>query len=387
MNRHLKMTGNLKPPRNVLLALGAYDYRVHQGVVRFAREHGWHLTADISVNHNVPWGWEGDGVIAGSGCSDELADFFASLTVPVVDLSYHRPNLPFPRLLSDNETIGRQVAEHFLGRGFTNFLFVSPSSGWYAEERWAAFSRATEQAGHVCRDIRTLSPLPDAGASWQVRRDWLAQSLRRCDFPLAVLGCTDQDGADVIDTCRAEGILVPEEVAVVSVGNYDLVCEALSIPMSSVDNNQLGQGYEGARMLQRLMDGEALSLVLYRIPSLGLQVRHSSDVLAVDHPNIAQAIHTMYQHFQAPLDVTRLATVAGMSRSGFYKAFCRHLGRTPAEELRRIRLEKTKQRLRETDDKISEVAFACGWGSANSLCIAFKRETGQSPMDYRRQVR
>jgi LacI family transcriptional regulator len=339
------------------------------------------------VNHNVPWGWEGDGVIAGSGCSDELADFFASLTVPVVDLSYHRPNLPFPRLLSDNETIGRQVAEHFISRGFKNFLFSSFSHGWFAEERWSSFSRRVEESGHLCRDIRTLSPLPRAGASWQVRRDWLAQSLRLCDWPLAVMGATDQDGADVIDTCRAEGILVPEQVAVVSVGNYDLVCEALSIPMSSVDNNQLGQGYEGARMLERLMDGEELLSFPYRIPSLGLHARRSSDVLAVDHPRIARAIHYMHQHFQTALDVDQLAKAAGMSRSGFYKAFCQHLGRTPGEELRRIRLEKAKKRLRETEEKISEVAFACGWGSANSLCIAFKRETGQSPMSYRRQVR
>ena len=47
---------------NVLLSLGWYYPEMHRGVARFARDHGWHVTADF--DDPIPTHWNGDGVIA-----------------------------------------------------------------------------------------------------------------------------------------------------------------------------------------------------------------------------------------------------------------------------------------------------------------------------------
>ncbi len=52
-------------PRSVLLTFGgAYYHNVHAGVARYAREHGWHLYADVGRKRSAPHTWHGDGVIS-----------------------------------------------------------------------------------------------------------------------------------------------------------------------------------------------------------------------------------------------------------------------------------------------------------------------------------
>ena len=62
------------------------------------------------------------------------------------------------------------------------------------------------------------------------------------------------------------------------------------------------------------------------------------------------------------------------------------LGRTPAEEIRRVRLERVKQLLADTDMPIPSVAAASGFGSREYLARAFKQETGLSPRQYRNRI-
>ena len=66
----------MKSPRNVLLALGWYDHRLLQGIATYASEHRWHLASHSIIHEKViPWGWDGDGILAWLGAGDDLADF------------------------------------------------------------------------------------------------------------------------------------------------------------------------------------------------------------------------------------------------------------------------------------------------------------------------
>jgi len=71
----------------------------------------------------IPWGWEGDGVLAWLGAGDDLAEFVKAVNKPTVDFSLRRPQLNFPRVLEDHAHAAQLVADHFLSRGFTHFLF------------------------------------------------------------------------------------------------------------------------------------------------------------------------------------------------------------------------------------------------------------------------
>ena len=87
-----------KSPR-VLLVLGWYDYRLHRGIERFAQEQGWHLSEDLAREKVIPWGWDGDGILAWLGAGDDLADFVIKAQKPTVDFSFRRPQSKFARVL------------------------------------------------------------------------------------------------------------------------------------------------------------------------------------------------------------------------------------------------------------------------------------------------
>src|ERR1700759_846394 len=139
----------MHPPirRRVLIVLGWYDYRLHRGIEKYAQEQGWRVSEDLAREKVIPWGWEGDGILAWLGAGDDLAEFVTQTGKPTVDFSYRRKELEFTRVLEDTTETARLVADHFLSRGFKHFLFYSDAPNWIYEEREAAFVKAVTQAG------------------------------------------------------------------------------------------------------------------------------------------------------------------------------------------------------------------------------------------------
>jgi LacI family transcriptional regulator len=102
---------------------------------------------------------------------------------------------------------------------------------------------------------------------------------------------------------------------------------------------------------------------------------------------VAKSLRYMWEHSHEPISVKDLVAVAAMSRRGMHKAFLEHIGRTPGQELQRVRIEHAKKLLAESSGKIETLAKMCGYQSINSFCIAFKRTTGMSAKRYRETIR
>ena len=151
-----------KHQKRVLVALGWYDYRLHRGIEKFAQERQWHLSANLAREKVIPWGWEGDGILAWLGAGDDLAEFVVSSKKPTVDFSYRRPHLKFARVLEDHAHAAQLVAEHFLSRGFRNFVFYSDMDNWSYEERGAGFVEALQALRSRMRmaAVASLAGLP-----------------------------------------------------------------------------------------------------------------------------------------------------------------------------------------------------------------------------------
>jgi transcriptional regulator GlxA family with amidase domain len=109
-------------------------------------------------------------------------------------------------------------------------------------------------------------------------------------------------------------------------------------------------------------------------------------LLAVNHKGVANSLRFIFNHCHEPMSLKDLVGAAGMSRRGLHKAFMEHLGRTPGQELQRVRIERAKRLLAGADHKVERLAGMCGYQSANSFHIAFKQATGMSPKQFRHTV-
>lgn len=370
-----------------MLALGWYDYRLHRGIEKFAQERGWHLSSDVTKEKVIPWGWEGDGILAWLGIGDDLAEFVVGAKKPTVDFSFRRPHLRFPRVLADHMAGGRLAAEHFLAYGLTNFMFYSGAENWAFKETGRGFVEVVKQAGYDCNWIRWhRSPAFTQGRfQWKHKRRWLASELKKAPKPVALFAATDDHALEVLETCESTGIAVPEEVSLIGMDNSLLAVDAMHTPISSVDTNMEMVGYRGAELLDQLMRGKESLKDPIRIQPAGLIARKSSDLIAVGHPGLARSLRFLTEHYHEPIGVDDLARVAGMSRRGYHQAFMEHIGRPPGSEMHRVRIERAKRLLVSSSEKTDIIADLCGYPNVNSFWVAFKHATGMSPKRYRKE--
>lgn len=369
--------------------MGWYDYRLHRGIAKYAVQHGWHLCPDTTKEKIIPWGWEGDGILAWLGAGDDLADYVVQARKPTVDFSFRRPQLRFPRVLVDHAAVARLAAEHYLARGLAHFCFYSDAENWAFEEYGGAFVKAVQAAGHACNWLRWhRSPKFTRGRmQWKHKRRWLAEELKQMPKPLGVFAATDDHAVEVLEACEDAGLAVPEEISIIGVDNSLLGVDAMRIPISSIDTNLELVGYRGAAVLDALMQGKPAPAEPVRVPPLGLVARQSSDLIAINHPGVAKSLRFLYNRGFEPIGVDDLARAAGMSRRALHQAFVKHLGRPPGTELHRIRIEQAKKLLADPEQPLNDIAGRCGYQSENGFWVSFKQATGVSPRQYREQLK
>lgn len=97
----------------------------------------------------------------------------------------------------------------------------------------------------------------------------------------------------------------------------------------------------------------------------------------------AKAIFDSY--FQ---DHTRLTTEIkslGISQNHLIQLFRRQFNETPVGYINRLRVERAKALLRETDMGILNIAMSCGFGSLSSFYECFKKQVALTPKEYQRK--
>jgi len=88
-----------------------------------------------------------------------------------------------------------------------------------------------------------------------------------------------------------------------------------------------------------------------------------------------------------PLKIDDIVSQLSVSRRMFEIRFRKAVGRTPHQELRRVRLLRAQQLLLESDQSIAEIALASGFCSPAHLGHVFQNDLGKTPAQYRRQFR
>lgn len=379
----------MNPKRNVLLALTTMHHGFYRGVARFARENNWHLTTDMLYAATIPLGWKGDGIISHVGYWKELADFVRSARCPRVELTMVRKDLGVPYVDGDHRAIGRLAARHFIERGYRRFAWFPFTNDPLNAERRAGFLETIAEEGFGLVDLPPLHELMDFNwrGDWAKNLERIARALKTLPKPVAVFCYNDCAAANILGVCQKLGIAVPEQLAIIGVDNDELLCDSGSVPLTSVVHDLEEVGYQGAVLLERLMNRESKPLKPPVIGPKGIVPRRSTDMLSVEHLGVARALGYIRQHFgKSILQVPEIVGAVGMSRRPLEVAFKRETGRTINQEIVRIRIEKAKELLVENKAKIGEIAKEAGFLRANHLNRVFRAHTGVSPGKYRKQA-
>ena len=96
-----------------------------------------------------------------------------------------------------------------------------------------------------------------------------------------------------------------------------------------------------------------------------------------------RAVSYIRQRFRSNITLQELADHVSLDASYFLRLFKRETGLTPHAYLVSVRLQQAGYYLKTTDRPVKEIAYACGFQSVNSFCIAFKKNKGMTPTQYK----
>ena len=352
---------------------------VLRGIARWLREHGpWSIFLEQrELGAALPdWihEWDGDGIITRS--DDPRIVRSGIPTVGLYDRTEDRLRLPM--ILNDNLAVGRMAARHLADRGFRHLAYYG-----VAGERWSELRLEGVRA--AAAEAEATVAVHPSGGRWEASQERLKRWILGLPRPLGLVAANDIHGLRALDACRRAGLAVPEEIAVVGADDDAELCELSDPPLSSVTFNPERVGYEAAGLLDRLMARGGGAGRPLQVPPLGVSTRQSTDVLAIDDPDVARAIHYIRRHAFEGITVEDVLREVPLSRRALEHRFRRRLGRTPKAEIRRLRLERAKSLLASTDLPLARISDRLGYHQPAYLSAVFRKETGMTPAAYRKR--
>lgn len=387
----------MQTPRVALLieTSRSYGRGMLRGIVRYSRLHGpwaFYLSpGDFEQALPKMRKWTGSGAIARIE-TPAVAKAILAAHVPTIalDLSegQQAPDNPLSKLSqveSDSEGAARLAADHLLERGFRQFAFVGIEGRVWSERRRASFCEVVSQAGFPSHVYRP--PRRKLDRQWDRAQAHLATWLAELPKPLGLMACDDDRGREVLEACQLANIQVPEEIAVVGVDNDELLCELANPPLSSVAMNTQQGGYRTAALLDSLMRRKVRKPRRLVVEAMHVVTRRSTDIVAIEDPCVAAALNYIHRQAGRPLQIDDVVKHVAVSRRALEIRFRETIGRTILSEIQRIRLQRAKRLLTETDLPLSVVAESAGFGTPSYMVQVFRQRMGVTPAKFRLQVR
>jgi LacI family transcriptional regulator len=365
--------------------------RLIEGVNSFAQKQGnWRLWIEPSSRAEatkLPAEWQGDGIIA-RVVSEPMARSLLATRLPVVNVSgiQLKSSGSFPRITTRYDAAAKLAAEHFIERGFTNFAYIGPLNLSYVRDHFNSFLNVLTHEHHACFSY-DYRPGTSSHTTWRKQLQTLADWLTALPKPVGILTWGTTPGIHVLEACGDAGLAVPDEVAVLGGDDDILLCSAAHPPLSGIVTASERIGYLAAETLRTMIDGSQPAQTHVEVDPLSIATRQSTDVLAIGDRDLRQAVVFLRENACKPITIERILANVPVSRRSLERMFRQTFGRTPGEEIRRLRMMRCRELLAQSDLPIPQVAAQCGFASPEHLATLFKREHKVTPLKYRSRAR
>ncbi len=378
------------PPRRIAISLELeWGYKrhleVYAGCQKYADEAGWICSINPAADRmlktktgEIPY----DGVIARATASLALAARRAG--VPLVNVWVNSPAKGLPSVFADFEASGAMAAEHLQARGFRRFGYLGFLRD--IDSRWQlrGFRNAVREAGFSCTVHQVArNSVQGQALGWASFVAGLDKWIDTWELPIGIFVSQDLFCRFLIDVCRSKGLHVSQNVAIIGTHNELEICNAPAPSLTSIDLGYGQIGYRAAAMLDLLMSGQRPAIEQELVAPAELVSRQSTDVYAANDPLVARALRFMAENSHRRIQVKHVASAVATTRRTLERKFTESIGRTIAAEITRLRIERAKRRMVETDAAMKDVALEAGFRTADHFGKVFTRVEGMTPSKFR----
>lgn len=336
-----------------------------------------------------PWTGEVNGVIINAANSPEMLTWLKRGRVPVVSATGDFRGTGIPALTTDTGLIAKMALDHFESLGHCRVAFISQINNSVSEARKTAFLKEAAKYDLEITSIEVTKRLKEMFGkeeNWEGVENLIA-FLKESPKPVGILAMNDRVGTWAVHWATQLGFAIPEQVAVLGVGDSDL-SRLCSPPMSTIRLQSDEIGFQAAQLLHQILLGEAKSKRDLDFPPLRIVLREStmgpqrSAITDID-----RAIQFIEEKACDGIRTQDVANEVRISLRALEQEFKKSVGRTIGSLIQEIRLNRAKHLLETTDLSTQRIASMIGFTHYSCLNRMTARTLGMTPIQYRKQCR
>ena len=356
------------------------------GIYSAATRYGWQIlpVSDPPTRENIArqiQTWHPIGIIIDPIHSTETIPRNPKCRVPVILMGRdnYRDRQIFDCSCQDAGTsVTAAINELNADRSYASYAFIGHSSkAYWSRDRGARFQEGVKKLGSFREydgpAIETLE-----GVSCLL--DWLKKLPKPCGLFLA----TDHLATSVFHALRMAHIHIPHEIAVISVDNVTHICQNVTPNLTSVMVNFPKAGENAVELLRRRIDHPQSPVKTLTYGIIGVVKRASTSRPYTDR-RIANAVEFIANNSCSHISSRDVTDCMGCSRRLAEELFRRHTGVSILQAIQRARIDTAKNLLKNGNMAIDNIPSFCGYDSTAFFKTVFRRETGMSMREWRRQ--
>ena len=316
---------------------------------------------------------EFDGVICAEDANalairDALADNVALATIDVSEGVFPGRCCKTAFVNVDNACIGRVAAAHLrkCGRARSALFLGDECDSQWSIARGDSFAEQMSLSNLETTRVSATMPTADLGAL-----------LRALPRPIAAMAAADRCAVRLLEACRMAGLSLPSDVAAVGVDNDELYCRHVVPTLSSVECDFEREAYVAARELDALMaseDGPPERRIV--VKPVRVVERQSTSFFSPAKLLVERALAYIDEHAADGIGPEDVALALGVSRRLADLRFSQLQGESIGTAIRRIRLERLRRTIEETNMPPSRAALSCGYADPKYAMRLFRCRYG-----------
>ena len=163
--------------------------------------------------------------------------------------------------------------------------------------------------------------------------------------------------------------------------------ELLKHPWLKSTLDQLSREYMSQQPGAELVVNKLTEIVLVELIRINFgRTDQSKFIVALSDTRIANALQHLHNNPETSWTLEKMAEDIGMSRAAFAKRFKELVGQPMFEYLTRLRIQRAKELLKDTQLRLYEVANRVGYESDLAFTKTFKKLTGTTPTRFRKST-